>query len=52
MIIAIIYIFRIKKNCQNLENSKGFNEWKVSKENRTNNEQLELYKLFAKWNFI
>ena len=55
MIIAIIYIFRFKNNNQNLGNYiKEFNnnQWKLSKENITNNQQLELYKLLAKWNFI
>ena len=40
MIIAIIYIFRFKNNTQNLENYiKEFNnnQWKLSKENITNN---------------
>jgi hypothetical protein len=49
MIIAIIYIFRIKKNCQNLGNYiKGFNEYNLFKQNKVDNENIELYKLLAK----
>jgi len=48
MIIAFIYIFRFKKNCQNLENSKGFNEYNLFKRNNINNESIEFDKLLQK----